>query len=112
MNVVLFYGVHLTGLSYPFSEVDKYTDENSPYIHVFGGGNNDGGAFAGIELTTLADDYSVESVTVEQLLVKAASASAKAKQADFDAWWEAEGKAEFGEEADGAPSLRIVMDSD
>ena len=43
----------------------SFTDEDSPHVHVFGGGNNDGGAFAGVELASLANDYSVESVTVE-----------------------------------------------
>ena len=112
MHAVVLYGVCLKDMSYPFSELDDHRDSNHPYVKVFGGGNNEGGAFVGVELLELARGYRVESLKLEEVVRLVNDPESQKERAQFDAWWDKEGKLEFGEEADGEPSLLVVVDSD
>lgn len=112
MRAVVLYGVRLKDISYPFSELKNHRNSNHPYIKVFGGNNNDGGAFVGVELLELVRGYQVGSLKLEEVLRLVNDTKSQSERAKFDAWWEKEGRQEFGEDADGELSLLVVVDSD
>lgn len=56
-------------------------------ISSFGGGNNDGGLFAGSSIEVLVDGYSVDEIPFALVASLAAAPSTLARRAELDAWW-------------------------
>lgn len=112
MRVLLFYGLKIEGAKAPFDGVAANPMAGSEYFHLYGGRENEGAAFVGVELLDLAEGQRVECLGWDSVVAMATDDDARALKDGFDAWWVSGAADGFREDTSGMPAVLLVADSD